>query len=1180
MWMIDGRYLKLDTIGLGGMGVVYRVKDRLTNEMLALKQVTLNPHNLVFNSHLSQNLSNDIYLALAHEFKTVASLKHPHIISVYNYGFTLNDLGQPYPYFTMQLLENAKNCNKAAQERPLATKIEWVTQLLQALAYLHQHHIIHRDLKPHNILIDETDQLKVLDFGLAIHKDSSQERAGTLFYMAPEVITDNDISISSDLFAVGVIAYEMPTGDHPFLHRGMGGQINPDPDLTAIPATDPIRQFIGKLLQKNKTDRYDDARTALQALYTANNRSIPPEVVDIRESYLQTATFIGRDAELSQLMDTLAKTRQDKLQIYFLGGESGVGKTRLIDELRIRALVEGVIVLQGQAIAERDTPYQLWRDVLRPLSLRVELSDSEASILQLIVPDIAQLLGRSVQDLPIADSQTSQARLLNTIESLFSRQSQPLLVLLEDLQWARDESLKIIRHLAEHLKDRPIFILGSYRDDEAPSLPNILQDAEVLRLKRFGKTDIARLSVSMLGEKVQNREALVEFLDSQTEGNIYFIIEVIRTLSENINQLSDIGKYPLPQNVFVEGMKSVFARRLKHLPTQMPLEQLQLVAVAGRWLDLTLLKHILMNRDTKFNLETWLTLGTNYALFERSDRGWRFTHDKLREHILTTIAPEQKKQLHEQIALGLEIIYPDDVQQSNTLFYHWQQVDNIDKQRHYAKIAGQNALQIGAYHEAIRLLSYAVKHYENLYTLAILEADLARAFYGLSNMKASQQHINQALTHLNAPTIPQKKYHVFYRIGLAVLEQIIYQLLPHRLIRANSQNYSRFELKTELYMQSAITCMFDNLLEASLLSALLGANYAERIQYAYSLAYGYAGIAYIPYAPRLLRPITRYYMQQSLEQFSSMPEDASQARAYSAYLVSISLLSVNMPHTAKDYGNYTEKLLKQIGEGRRRMDILSTLALLTTLQAEYQTAYQQRQETYEYGLKFNDVRVQSWGISGMGIVALHRGDLAEVAQRWDEREQIIQQLQSHNDDTSNLTLVAYRLILAWRQQDIPETINLLDAALAEIHQIRFSQIHDCFAQFFYVEAIVGLYERYPEQYKNAAKQVIKITRQFRLFYPLVESRLLIWEGLYAQVSDNPKKAERLWREAIQSAERNAMPYDTALAMYYRGVYTDDQTKAQCLISDAAESFDELGALWDRDVALDKLAMISSIQKRE
>ncbi|MCC7207414.1 MAG: protein kinase, partial [Anaerolineae bacterium] len=224
-----GRYQLLDRLGAGGMGVVYRALDRLTGMHVALKRVILTADETPGADEV------DTRLALAQEFQTLATLRHPHIISVLDYGF--NAVGQPF--FTMDLLDAPQTVIAAAWDKPLAAKIDRLVEMLQALAYLHRRGILHRDLKPANVLV-VGDQVRLLDFGLSQDFAPEHSVVGTPAYMAPEILRGDRATPAADLYAVGVLAYELIAGRHPFdtsnVSRLIADVINTPPDLTRLAA--------------------------------------------------------------------------------------------------------------------------------------------------------------------------------------------------------------------------------------------------------------------------------------------------------------------------------------------------------------------------------------------------------------------------------------------------------------------------------------------------------------------------------------------------------------------------------------------------------------------------------------------------------------------------------------------------------------------------------------------------------------------------------------------------------------------------------------------------------------------------------------------------------------------------------------------------------------------------------
>lgn len=668
--LIANRYQLHHQLGAGGMGTVFRADDRLMKQQVALKRVSLAPPP----SDGETDDSEDYRIALSNEFRTLASLRHPNIIGVLDYGFD----SARQPYFTMALLENARTIVQASMGQSPADKMHLVMQLLQALAYLHRRGIVHRDLKPGNVLVTADGQVKVLDFGLAIvvqpSEDSEEGIAGTMHYMAPEVLTDAPATNVSDLYAVGVIAYELLQGKLPFDADTITSLImtilNHQPDLNRIEIR--LRPVIRQLLEKNPAKRYQTAEEVIEALSDALGEPIPVESEAVRESFLAASQFVGRDAEFETLFSALMTvlngvTGTDNPQrSWLIGGESGIGKSRLVEEIRIRAQVRGAIVLQGQGVAEGGMPYQLWRDALRRLVLATRLTDLEASILKEIVPDIGTLLGHDVVDAPPIEGKLGQRRLVLTIADVFRRQTQPILLVLEDLHWA-SESLEVLKQLNLIIGELNLIILGTFRDDETIELPQQLPGMRLLSLKRLTADGIAKLSAAMLGDAGKNVEVL-DFIQRETEGNVYFMVEVLRALAEEAGRLSEIGRKTLPEHVFTGGVQQIVRRRLARVP-ETGQALLKRAAVAGRQLDLAMLKSIAERLGT--SLDEWLTACANVAVLEVQDAQWRFAHDKLREGLLSDLTSAELPTLHREVAEAIEAAYPGDTSRAAVLMEHW-----------------------------------------------------------------------------------------------------------------------------------------------------------------------------------------------------------------------------------------------------------------------------------------------------------------------------------------------------------------------------------------------------------------------------------------------------------------------------------------------------------------------------
>jgi serine/threonine protein kinase/tetratricopeptide (TPR) repeat protein len=733
-------------LGAGGMGTVYQASDRLSGASVALKRVLLR------DQQLSDAERESLRINLSQEFRILASLRHPNIISVLDYGFD----AEHQPYYTMQLLAGAQILNQAAREASVLDKIGLILQVLQALMYLHRRNVLHRDLKPGNVLV-VNGQVKVLDFGLAVFADQAVEddSAGSLAYIAPEVLQGAAATRAADLYAVGVMLYELLAGHHPFITHDTAKLLEQiiyeDPDLTPIEAvsttlsarqasllstepsttSDPFdtsqaaliqtaldsgalqapgvvpesaNALVGllqRLLTKDPARRYHDAGEVLVTLSSAANLPVPPETLELRESYLQAARFVGRDRELEQLAAASRDlVRNQKGAVLLVGGESGVGKTRLLDEWRSLALVEGARVLRGEALGEGAAPYHVWLNIFPALSSVIELTDEEASVLKPYVPNLAALLEREVADAPPLEPQQVQLRLCRTVSAVFSRISQPTILLLENLHWTGSESLELLKSLQPLTGSVPLLLVGSYRSDERPDLPEVLPGSTCLALERLNAQSVSDLSVSILGE-VGKQPGVLELLRRETEGNAFFLVEIVRALAEERGRLDLIGQGALPGQVFPGGVQAIIQRRVESIPAdwQAPL---RLAAALGRQIDLPVLRQVLGER-----LEAWLVRCSNAALLNSPDGRWQFAHDKIRAYVLATLTSDERAALHREAAAGLEKTYPQALPLA-ALAHHWGQAGSAEKELFYAEAAGFQFLQNNANLEARRYFERAL----------------------------------------------------------------------------------------------------------------------------------------------------------------------------------------------------------------------------------------------------------------------------------------------------------------------------------------------------------------------------------------------------------------------------------------------------------------------------------------
>jgi eukaryotic-like serine/threonine-protein kinase len=632
--LLVNRYEVLAQIGEGGMGTVYRVFDRLTDTELALKRVTLPSLAGPASSPLADNLRG----TFAKEFKLLAALRHPHIVRVLDYGID-PEYG---PYFTMELLDPYLNILSYGRTLDERGRVQLMIGLLQALRYLHRYGLVHRDLKPSNLLVSPQGTVKVLDFGLATDvKHPQLTMVGSPFYMAPETLRREPATPLSDLYSVGVIAYQLFALRLPFdgeMSQLIEQILYQPPDLQQIERDvgPRVAHWIAVLLAKEPDKRFTSATVALEALCAAVDITYPMDNTQQRENFIQTAPFIGREYERATLEYALDEAHNRHGSAWLVAGEAGAGKSRLLEEIRIQALVRGYLVLKSGFTRPSDTPFELWTRILPTLLLEVNPTDYEASVVLPLVPRIEHLIRRQVVPSLKLESPGYAEVLSRVIVNLLRRVNRPCLLLIEDLHLG-EENLLTHRSLTQRVTNLPLVILGAYRSDEAPFLYLELPDMTLITLQHFTPTELSELSLSTLGV-VGIRPEIVSLLARETEGNVGFAVEVLRVLGQQ--HLNSLSESPIPEQVLATSIRAVLYRRLKRVPPD-DLPLLRLAAVMGTEIDLSLLTWV----DGALDLAGWLHRSIHHGMLALCDDHWEFAHPHIQGALLDTISQSELSRL-------------------------------------------------------------------------------------------------------------------------------------------------------------------------------------------------------------------------------------------------------------------------------------------------------------------------------------------------------------------------------------------------------------------------------------------------------------------------------------------------------------------------------------------------------
>lgn len=712
MTFVTNRYRILDELGSGGMGTVYRAEDRLLRTEVALKRIVTHPGRIPPTDTPNEYVRSS--LLLVNEFRTLAGLRHPHVISVLDFGFDRD--GQPF--YTMTLLPDGQNVRDYALLLPLSRRLILLGQILDALRYLHRHGILHRDLKPENILVNGDDRAQLLDFGLAILRDRQQTESwlsGTLGYLAPERLKGHPATERTDLYSLGVVAYTLISGEFPFPQDSIATLLNAihndPPDFSRIPDA-PLSRWVAQLMAYDPAIRFATADKALQALSTVVGDTLGSTHYATQESYLKGAMFVGREAELAQLeaaFNGLEPASGSQLSdptpqshLWLLGGESGIGKSRLLDELRIRALIGRGLPLMTTTETGSSMVSSLWSDIVRQLAIAVPLGDPEASVLKTIYPALDTLLERPVVSAPFLEGEARTQRAGDALIRVLRRLMPTRVVLiLDDLQWADGESLSILRLVSR--ADLPhVLLVGAYRNDEGTELATYFPDAHQITLQRLDANNVHHLSASMLGDYGRH-PAVLDFLLTESEGNPFLITEVARALVV-LPAHPLTGEPVLTKGRPTSGIHTFVSRRLERIPPW-AIPPLYLAALYGCRLDLDILAQAEPSLSSVSGRERWLFVCVDLAILEPMDGEWRFAHEKLREALIQKVLPAARIRAHEQLAEAVEKQYPAQIEHAARIARHWYEAGKLENGLNYSLRAAPFLLDLNDYRSVQDLLN-------------------------------------------------------------------------------------------------------------------------------------------------------------------------------------------------------------------------------------------------------------------------------------------------------------------------------------------------------------------------------------------------------------------------------------------------------------------------------------------
>jgi tetratricopeptide (TPR) repeat protein len=731
--IINERYQINTELGQGGMGIVYQAQDNLLDRQVAIKVMS------------DSGVGPDGRRRLLHEAKAAAGLNHENIVTVYDVVEEKATL-----YIVMELV-----LGKSLKEVPVEeinSVLEIGQQLCSALDHAHQHGIIHRDLKPENVLIVDK-KVMLMDFGLARSMSTRMsiegDLLGTAFYLAPEQALGLEVDARTDLYAFGVILYELLTGRLPFTAEDTLAVISQHLYAPVVPPrtyndkiSSPLNELILHLMAKAPDDRPQTARDVheiIKQILSADHTIETSEEIDLLQQIVQ-GRLVGRQTELQILRKHWLEAQQSHAQLVLISGEPGVGKTRLANELTAYARLHGASVFQGGCYEyEAKVPYLPFTEALSDWvhaqtaeDLEAQVGDSATELAKL-APEIETRLGPLPPN-PSLGADQERLRMFDHFARFLQNLSteKGLLLFIDDLHWADRGTLSLTHYLLRRLRNERLLILGGYREvelDRAHPLAASLVEwnrerlATRVQLGRLLKADCAELLASMF----EQEEISSEFVDAifqETEGNPFFIEEVVKSLVDQGQiyrenqawQRGNIEDMGIPQSI-----KEAIGRRLDRISSQ-SMEALQIAAILGKTFEFNELMTVYSNGDqSQRREEDTLIDAIDEALNAQLLRAlegesFGFTHDKIRETLYEEMNTIRRRRLHLKLAQGLENLYSETSQETKfpELAYHYLQSGELQKGMDFAILAGEQARGIYAYNEALQYYLEAAESAESL----------------------------------------------------------------------------------------------------------------------------------------------------------------------------------------------------------------------------------------------------------------------------------------------------------------------------------------------------------------------------------------------------------------------------------------------------------------------------------
>ncbi|AFY43615.1 ATP-binding sensor histidine kinase [Nostoc sp. PCC 7107] len=654
------------------------------------------------------------------QYTVTKNLNHPEIIQTYSlepykngYALVMEDFGG------VSLHDYLVNNNFGCLEEFLEIAIA----LCNALEILYRDQIIHKDIKPANILINpQTKQVKLIDFSIASLLPRETQNLvnpnvleGTLAYISPEETgrMNRGLDYRTDFYSLGVTFYELLTGQLPFqsnepmelVHCHIAKiaplvhEINP-----GIPSV--IAEIVSKLMAKNAEDRYQSAlglkydlsNCLRQLKETGTITSFTIAQRDVCDRFIIPDKLYGRDTEVEILIQAFERVSLGATEIILVAGFSGIGKTAIVNEVHKPIVRQRGYFIKGKFDQfNRNIPFfafvQAFRDLIRQLLCEsdeqlqvwkakiIKVLRENAQIIIEVIPELEYLIGKQppVPELSGTAAKNRFNLLFPKFLQVFATQEHPLVIFLDDLQWADSTSLKLMQLLMEESQKSYLLLIGAYRDNEvSPAHPLMLSLEEVskagavvntITLKPLSQLSLNQLIADTLACAIALAQPLTELVYQKTQGNPFFATQFLKVLHQeklitfnlqagywqcNITQVREIA--------LTDDVVEFLAMQLQKLSPETQV-LMQLAACIGNQFDLATLAIISQQTEMETAVSLWSALQEGLVLPQ--SEVYKFYQDSEVNHTLTINHQQLStyKFLHDRVQQAAYSLIPDDQKQ-------------------------------------------------------------------------------------------------------------------------------------------------------------------------------------------------------------------------------------------------------------------------------------------------------------------------------------------------------------------------------------------------------------------------------------------------------------------------------------------------------------------------------------